>query len=68
VTSDKFISYASSDRDRARTIAERLSAAGYSVWWDRTIPPGGVFDEVIQEALDAAKCVRLRGSALRCRE
>lgn len=27
------------------------------MWWDRTIPPGRTFDDVIQEALDAAGCV-----------
>ena len=54
---DIFISYASPDRERARRVAERLEARGYSVWWDRTIPPGRVFDEVIQEALNASKCV-----------
>jgi hypothetical protein len=30
---------------------------GYSVWWDRTIPPGRVFDEVLQEALGTAACI-----------
>jgi hypothetical protein len=54
--SDLFISYASADRDKARQIASVLEARGHSVWWDRTIPPGRVFDEVIQEALSAAKC------------
>jgi len=54
---DVFISYASADRERARVISERLSSLGHSVWWDRTIPPGRIFDEVIQEALAAAKCV-----------
>lgn len=54
--SDIFISYASEDRDKARQIASALEARGHSVWWDRTIPPGRVFDEVIQEALNAAKC------------
>ncbi|MGH8717707.1 MAG: toll/interleukin-1 receptor domain-containing protein [Burkholderiales bacterium] len=54
--SDVFISYASADRDKARLIASVLEPRGYSVWWDRTIPPGRVFDEVIQEALNSAKC------------
>jgi hypothetical protein len=58
-----FISYASSDRDRARELADRLAARGYQVWWDRTIPPGRVFDEVIQEALHEAKCVIVLWSA-----
>lgn len=54
---DVFISYASVDRNQAKRLAEHLQQHGYSVWWDRTIPPGRVFDEVIQEALDAAQCV-----------
>jgi hypothetical protein len=55
--SDVFLSYASADRDRAQDLAEILGQRGYSVWWDRTIPPGRVFDEVIQEALSGAHCV-----------
>ena len=55
--SDIFVSYASADRDRARAIAQALTEHGWSVWWDRTIPPGKQFDEVIEEALDAARCV-----------
>src|SRR5579864_2508862 len=54
---DIFISYASQDRDRAKTLADALAARGSSVWWDRVIPPGRLFDEVIEEALDAARCV-----------
>lgn len=54
---DIFLSYASVDRERAMTLADALSRASYSVWWDRTIPPGRVFDEVIQEAIAAARCV-----------
>jgi hypothetical protein len=60
---DIFISYASSDRERARQLADALASRGYKVWWDRTIPPGRVFDEVIQEALHAAKCVIVLWSA-----
>jgi len=54
---DVFISYASADRDRARILAEALATQGWSVWWDRTIPPGRQFDEVIEEELAAAGCV-----------
>lgn len=54
---DIFLSYASADRDRAQTLALALERHGYKVWWDRTIPPGRVFDEVIQEALQNARCV-----------
>lgn len=54
---DVFVSYASPDREKARLLADIIAARGHSVWWDRTIPPGRVFDEVIQEALHAAKCV-----------
>jgi hypothetical protein len=54
---DIFVSYASPDREKARWLSELIAAQGYSVWWDRTIPPGRIFDEVIQEALNAAKCV-----------
>ncbi len=55
--SDIFISYASQDRARAEILAEAIAQQGWSVWWDRAIPPGKTFDQVIEEALDAAKCV-----------
>ena len=51
--SDIFISYASEDRDRVQSLARALKRKGWSVWWDRRIPIGRSFDEVIQEALDA---------------
>ena len=55
--SDIFISYSSADRPRAALVAQALAARGWSIWWDRTIPPGRQFDDVIEEALDAARCV-----------
>lgn len=55
--SDIFISYASEDRERARAIAEALEQQGWSVWWDRNIPPGKTFSQVIVDALDATKCL-----------
>lgn len=54
---DIFLSYASADRERAREIAALFRARGWSVWWDRTIPPGRTYDQVIEEALDASRCV-----------
>jgi hypothetical protein len=54
---DIFISYARADRPRAEPLAQALERAGWSVWWDREIPPGRSFDEVIEEALTAARCV-----------
>ncbi|MGH9666864.1 MAG: toll/interleukin-1 receptor domain-containing protein, partial [Bryobacteraceae bacterium] len=54
---DIFISYAKEDRERARTLATALQAAGWSVWWDRNIQVGQAFDQVIEHALDSAKCV-----------
>jgi len=52
-----FISYASADRPTAQILASALSGEGWSVWWDRKIPPGKSFDEVIEAALAKAKCV-----------
>ena len=54
---DIFISYSRSDRARADTLARELGRHGWAVWWDREIPPGKTFDEVIEEALTNAKCV-----------
>jgi hypothetical protein len=52
---DVFISYATSDRERARGVANALSARGWSVWWDRKIRAGQTFDDVIERELDTAK-------------
>ena len=38
-------------------MAQALEREGWSVWWDRRIPTGRSFDEVIQEALAAARSV-----------
>jgi hypothetical protein len=55
--SDIFISYASKDRVKAKLLADALGQCGWSVWWDRHIPTGRSFDEVISEELDGARCV-----------
>ena len=55
--SDIFISYASEDKPRVEVLARELERKGWSVWWDRRIPIGRSFDEVIEEALDASRAV-----------
>jgi len=55
--SDIFLSYFHQDRAHAEVLARALEAEGLSVWWDRTIPAGRNFDQVIEQALNATKVV-----------
>ena len=55
--SDIFISYARADKEKAELLASAFSQRGWSVWWDREIPPGKSFDETIENALSSARCV-----------
>jgi hypothetical protein len=61
--SEIFISYASADRPAARMLAEALEQRGWDVWWDREIPLGKTFDEVIEQSIARAKCVIVLWSA-----
>ncbi len=54
---DIFLSYSSEDRERIRPLIQSLEQRGWSVWWDRKIPPGKTYDQVIEQALDEARCV-----------
>ena len=58
-----FISYATEDRERARLLAAALGERGWDIWWDREIPLGKSFDEVIEKAIAQAKCVIVLWSA-----
>jgi hypothetical protein len=56
--SDIFLSYASADLLRVQPLIRALERQGWSVWWDRSaILPGQNFDQVIEEALGAARCI-----------
>ena len=55
--SDIFISYARADKEKAELLANAFSRKGWSVWWDREIPPGKSFDETIENALSSARSV-----------
>ena len=54
--SDIFISYSSKDRPWVEQFAKALETHGWSVWWDRNIPTGGSFNQVIRQELSTAKC------------
>ena len=54
---DIFISYASEDVARARVLANALAGCGWSVFWDRTIPFGMTWRQVIGKELEEALCV-----------
>lgn len=55
--SDIFISYKSEDKDKAALFANAFAAQGWSVFWDKDIPPGQPFDRYIGDKLDEARCV-----------
>ncbi|MEE4600084.1 MAG: toll/interleukin-1 receptor domain-containing protein [Desulfobacteraceae bacterium] len=54
---DIFISYSRKDIHRVKPFAKALETHGWSVWWDRSIPPGKTFAQVIEAAITDAKCV-----------
>lgn len=55
--SDIFLSYAREDEALAERLALALEKQNWSVWWDRSIPAGRTFDEVIEEAIGATGCI-----------
>jgi hypothetical protein len=55
--SDIFISYASGDRDRILPLVKALEKTGRSVFWDRTIPTGKTWREVLDSELRQSRSV-----------
>jgi len=52
-----FLSYASQDRARVETLARALEKVGFAVFWDRSIPPGETWRDVLDRELTSALCV-----------
>jgi hypothetical protein len=54
---DIFLSYKKLDAERVRVLVEALERSGFTVWWDRTIPAGASWAQVIEEAITGCRCV-----------
>ena len=61
---DVFISYKREDIILAKTLANMLIELGWTVWWDRDIPAGKDYDQIIEEQLASAKCIIVLWSTL----
>jgi hypothetical protein len=55
--SDIFISYEKSDLLHAEKLAQSLKGRGWTTFWDRTIPAGKRWREIIEVKLRKAPCV-----------
>jgi hypothetical protein len=54
---DIFLSYAKEDRSKAGTFSQAMEAQGWNVFWDKVIPTGMTWREVIGSRLHEAKCI-----------
>ncbi len=54
---DIFVSYASEDREKVRSLVESLEMQNWTVWWDRQISPGEGFADEIDRQIQDAACV-----------
>ncbi|MCP5395451.1 MAG: YARHG domain-containing protein [Sphingomonadaceae bacterium] len=53
--SDVFISYSRRDQEKVTHLARAIEAEGYSVWWDKELPPHLSYGDVITDKIAAAK-------------
>ena len=61
---DIFLSYAREDLAKAKLLAAALEKQGWSVFWDRTsLLAGQDFDQVIEQAIEQARCMIVAWSA-----
>lgn len=54
---DLFVSYAREDQDRVGALVALLEGEGWSVFWDRNIPPGETWRSYLGAALEQARGV-----------
>jgi hypothetical protein len=54
---DIFLSYTEHDRDTVRRLADTLQAVGWTVWWDRRIPAGQTWRDVLERELQSMHCL-----------
>lgn len=52
---DVFISYSRADQASVARLAQAIEAEGYSVWWDKELPPHLSYGDVITEKIAQAK-------------
>ena len=55
--SDIFVSYSRQDRAIAAALAEILPSQGWTLYWDRQLRAGEIFDDVLEREVTAARCV-----------
>jgi TIR domain len=55
--SDIFISYASADHDRIFPLVKALEKMAWSVFWDRTIPTGKTWREILEAEIQECRSV-----------
>lgn len=60
---DVFLSYTEKDREAVRRLVEALEAVGWSVWWDRRIPAGQTWRNVLERELQQMRCMIVIWSA-----
>jgi TolB-like protein len=54
---DVFVSYARADQPLVEKIAQALTSAGFTAWWDTDLLPHSRFANVIEEEIRAARAV-----------
>jgi hypothetical protein len=60
---DIFLSYTEKDRAQAARLATMLESVGWTVWWDRRIPAGDTWRNVLEKALTNTRCMIVLWSA-----